>query len=94
MKIESLEYKTVEEFLADLKKFREENDEIIKVTELKRIEQEGNRMIEEFVQKFREAARKSGYEERLLVEEFKRGMNGMIRRKFIEIEKPFKSIKQ
>ena len=29
---------------------------------------------------------KSGYEERLLIEEFKRGMNRMIRRKLIEAE--------
>jgi len=35
--------------LADLKeKFREENNEIMKITELKKMEQE-NRMMEEFV---------------------------------------------
>jgi len=68
LKTESLEYETVEEFLVDFKKkFRGEDDKIIKVAELKRIEQE-NRMMEEFVQKFIGAARKSRYEERLLVE--------------------------
>jgi len=41
-----LEYKTLEEFLADLKKkFGEENNETIKAAELKRIEQ-GNRTME------------------------------------------------
>ena len=35
-------------------------------------------MIEEFVQEFRRAARGNRYEERLLVEEFKRWMNGII----------------
>ena len=52
--IENLERKllnqeAVGEFLANLKeKFREKNDKIIKITELKKIEQE-NRMMEEFV---------------------------------------------
>ena len=40
--------------------------------------------MEEFVQKFKRAARGSRSEGRLLVEEFKRGMNGVIRRKLIE----------
>ena len=40
--------------------------------------------MEEFVQELRKAARRSGYEEHPLIEEFKRGMNGAIRRKLIE----------
>jgi len=40
--------------------------------------------MEKFVQKFKRAARGSGYEGRPLVEEFKRGMNGVIRRKLIK----------
>jgi len=57
--------------LADLKrKFREEDNEMIKVAELKRVEQ-GNTTIEEFVQEFRRAVRDSGYEGQLLIEEFK-----------------------
>ena len=84
----------VEEFLVDLKKeFREENNEIIKITELKRIEQK-SRIIEEFVQKFRRVVRSSGYKERLLVEKFKREINKMIRRKLIEAERPSRSINQ
>ena len=49
-------------------------------------------MMEEFVQKFRRAARESGYKGRLLIEEFKRGINGIIRRKLIEAERPLTSI--
>ena len=48
--------------------------------------------MEEFVQEFRRAARESRYRERLLVEEFKRRMNGMIRRKLMEAERPPSSI--
>ena len=50
--------------------------------------------MEEFVQEFKRAARGSGYEERPLVEEFKRGMNGEIRRKLMEAENPPTSIEQ
>jgi len=57
-------------------------DETMKVTELKKVEQ-GSRIMEEFVQEFRRIARGSGYEERLLIEEFKREMNEMIRRKLM-----------
>ena len=42
--------------------------------------------MEEFIQEFRRSARGSRYEGRLLVEEFKREMNVVIRRKLIEIE--------
>ena len=50
--------------------------------------------MEEFVQEFKRAARGSGYEGRLLVEEFKRGINGGIRRKLMEAENPPTSIEQ
>jgi len=50
--------------------------------------------MEEFIQEFRRVARGSEYEGRPLVEEFKRGMNGVIRRKLIEAERPLSSIKQ
>ena len=67
----NLGYKTVEKFLVDLKKeFRERNNEIIKVAELKRIKQ-GNRMTEEFIYEFRRVARDNKYKERLLVEKLK-----------------------
>jgi len=38
------------------------------------------------------AARGSRYERRLLIEEFKKGMNGVIRRKLMETERPPTSI--
>ena len=67
---ESLEFAPVEEFLMDLKKeFGEEDNKIIKVAELKKVEQR-NRMMKKFLQKFRKAAKRSGYKERLLMEEF------------------------
>jgi len=50
--------------------------------------------MEEFVQEFRKVARKSRYERRALMEEFKREMNGVIRRKLIDAERPPRSIKQ
>ena len=72
------------EFLTGLKKkFEGGDEEVVKVAELKRIKQ-GGRMIEEFIQEFKRAARENNYEGRLLVEEFKRGVSGVIRRKLIE----------
>jgi len=50
--------------------------------------------MEKFFQEFRRVARGSGYEGRSLVKEFKWEMNGVIRRKLIEIERPPRSIKQ
>ena len=50
--------------------------------------------IEEFVQEFKQTTRESEYEERLLVEKFKRGINEVIRRKLIETKRPLRSIKQ
>ena len=60
------------------KEFGGENEESVKVAELRRLEQRG-KIIEEFVQKFRRVARGSGYEGRPLIEEFKRGINATIR---------------
>ena len=87
-----LEYETVGEFLTDIRKELGRRDkELMKVAELKRLEQ-GGKMIEEFVQKFRRVARGSEYEGRSLVEEFKKGINRMIRRKLIEIERSLSNI--
>ena len=60
-------------------------NEMIKVVKLKKIEQE-IKIIEKFVQEFRKITRGSGYEEKLLVKEFKKGMNRVIRRKLMETE--------
>jgi len=48
--------------------------------------------MEEFVQEFRRAVRGSGYKGRPLIEEFKRGLNRMIRRKLMEAERSLTSI--
>jgi len=88
LEAEMLEYKTVREFLTDIRKeFRERDKEVVKVAELKRLEQ-GGKMMKEFIQEFQRAARGSRYKGRPLVEEFKRGMSGMIRRKLMETERP------
>jgi len=50
--------------------------------------------MEKFVQEFRRIARGSRYEERTLVEEFKRGMSGVIRRKLMEVKRPLTGIDQ
>ena len=50
--------------------------------------------MEEFVQIFKRIARGSRYEERLLIEEFKKGINGGIQRKLMEVENPLASIEQ
>jgi len=89
-----VEYESVEEFLTSLRKeFGEGEEESVKAAELRKLEQ-GGRTMEEFVQEFKRAARGSGYEGRLLVKEFKRGMNGGIRRKLMEAENPPTSIEQ
>jgi len=63
------------------------------VVELRKLKQ-GGRMMEEFVQEFKRAARGSRYEGRPLVEEFKREINRGIRRKLMEAENPPASIEQ
>jgi len=44
--------------------------------------------VDEYVQEFRRAARGSGYERRVLVEEFKRELNGVVRRRLAEVGMP------
>ena len=81
---EEVEFGSAGEFLLELKKeFGGGDEELVKIVELKKIEQ-GGKTMEEFVQEFRGAARGSGYEERVLVEEFKREINRVIRRKLME----------
>ena len=76
----------MEKFLIEIKKkFREGDEELVKMVELKRIKQEGRNM-KEYMQDFKKAARGSRYKGRLLIEEFKRDMNRVIRRKLIEVE--------
>jgi len=94
LELEEVEYELVEEFLTSLKKeFGGEEEESVKAAELRKLEQ-GGKTMEEFVQKFKRAVRESKYEGRLLIEEFKRGMNRGIRRKLMEAENPPASIEQ
>ena len=68
LEIGVLEYETSGEFLTNLKKeFGGEDKAIVKVAELKRLEQEG-KMMEKFVQEFRKMARESNYKRRPLTD--------------------------
>ena len=89
-----LEYESVGEFLAAIKKeFGGREEELVKVAELKKLEQ-GGRLIKEFVQKFKKTVRGSEYERRLLIEEFKKEMNEIISRKLMEAKRSPTSIEQ
>ena len=69
------------------KKIRDEFGEISeeerKIKQLRTIEQEG-RTCDEYMQEFKKVTRRSSYKRRPLIKEFKRGLNGAIRRKLIE----------
>ena len=71
--------------------FGETLEEERKIEQLKTIEQE-ERTCNEYMQKFKKIARGSGYEGRPLIKEFKRGLNGSIRRKLAEAEEPLTTI--
>ena len=89
-----LEFETIEEFLAEIKReFGEGEEELVKAVELRKMEQ-GEKTMEEFIQEFKKVARGSRYEERPLVEEFKKEMNRTIRRKLIEAKDQLGSIEQ
>jgi len=82
------EVDTVEKLFTKIRNnFRETSEEERKIEQLWTIEQEG-RTCDEYVQEFRKVARGSGYTGRPLIEEFKRGLNGAIRRKLAEAEEP------
>ena len=94
MEVGKVQFVSAEDFSAELKKeFEEGDNELAKVAELKKIEQEGKTMVK-FVQEFRKAVRKSRYEERSLIEKFKREMDEVFRRKLMEPESPPRSIDQ
>ena len=67
--------------------FGETSEEERKIEQLRTIEQE-RRTCDEYVQEFKKVTRRSGYEGRPLIEEFKRGLNGSIKRKLAEAEEP------
>jgi len=85
---EESEVETVEQFFTKIRNdFGETSEEERKIEQLRTIEQ-GGRTYDEYVQEFKKVARGSGYEGRPLIEEFKRGLSGAIRRKLAEAEKP------
>jgi len=67
--------------------FGETLEEERKIEQLRTIKQ-GERTYNKYVQEFKKVARRSSYERRSLIEEFKRGLNGSIRRKLAEAEEP------
>jgi len=71
--------------------FEETSEEERKIEQLRKIEQ-GGRTCDEYIQEFKKVARESGYERRSLIEEFKRGLSGAIRRKLAEAEEPLSTI--
>jgi len=71
--------------------FGETSEEERKIKQLRTIEQ-GGRTCDEYMQEFKKVARGSGYEGCPLIEEFKRGLNGVIRRKLAEAEEPLTTI--
>jgi len=80
------EVESVEQLFTKIRNdFGEMSEEERKIEQLWTIEQAG-RMCDEYVQEFKKVARGSGYEGRPLIEEFKRGLNGAIRRKLAEAE--------
>ena len=80
------EVESVEQLFAKIRDdFGETSEEERKIEQLRTIEQ-GGRTCDEYVQEFKKIARESGYERRPLIEEFKRGLNGAIRRKLAEAE--------
>ena len=66
--------------------FRETSEEESKIEQLRTIEQ-GGRTCDEYVQEFKKVTRRSSYKGRPLIEEFKRELNGTIRRKLAKVEK-------
>ena len=79
---------TVKELFTKMREeFREFDKESRKVDKLRLLEQ-GERTCDKYIQIFKKVSRESGYKGRPLVEEFKRGLNGNIRRRLAEVELP------
>jgi len=82
------EVESVEQLFMKIRNnFGETPEEERKIEQLRTIEQ-GGRTYNKYVQEFKKVARGSSYEGRSLIKEFKRGLNGSIRRKLAEAEEP------
>jgi len=85
---EEAEVSIVEELFTKMRnEFGETMEEDRKIELLRTMEQ-GRRICDKYIQEFKKVTRGSGYEERPLIEESKRGPNGGIRRKLAEAESP------
>ena len=85
---EESEVESAEQLFAKIRNdFGETSEEERKIEQLRTIEQ-GGRTCNEYVQEFKKIARGSSYERKPLIEEFKRGLNGAIRRKLAKAEEP------
>jgi len=86
------EVETAEQLFSKIRNdFGETSEEERKIEQLRTIEQ-GNRMCDKYVQEFKKVARGSGYEGQPLIEEFKRELSGVLRRKLAEAEEPLTTI--
>ena len=77
------------------KKIREEFGEFDKESrkaDKLRLLVQGQKTCNEYMQEFRRVARGSSYEGRALINKFKRGLNGTIRRRLAEAESPSSTI--
>jgi len=91
---EESEMNTVEKLFTKIRNdFGETSEEERKIEQLRTIEQ-GGRTCDEYVQEFKKVARESGYEGRPLIEKFKRGLSGTIRRKLAKAEEPPSTIEE
>jgi len=86
------EVDTVEKLFTKIRNdFGETSEEERKVEQLRTMGQ-GGKTCNEYVQEFKKVIRRSGYKGRLLIKEFKRGLNRTIRRKLAETEEPSTTI--
>jgi len=80
------EVETAEQLFSKIRNdFGETSEEERKIEQLRTIEQ-GNRTYDKYVQEFKKVARRSSYEGRPLIKEFRRGLSRVLRRKLAEAE--------
>jgi len=85
---EESEVESTEQLFAKIRNdFGETLEEERKIEQLRTIEQ-GGRTCDKYVQEFKKIARRSSYERRPLIKEFKRELNRAIRRKLTKAEEP------
>jgi len=91
---EKLEMESVEQLFTKIRNdFGETSEEERKIEQLRMIEQ-GRRICDKYVQEFKKVARRSSYEGKPLIEEFKRGLNGAIRRRLTKAEELLTTIRE